>query len=323
MDYRGFDSCETQDLIKSNAVEFEKMLRGYYIDRVNSFHKISFLANSAPFRFYYEENCTILVFIFPYEYNYNIKAEIFFLSTPNIREVKSYVITHEDMQSLDSYSYDYIFINEYILPKLGYHSSQIIITESCPYQREEVSDFTTKLYNLEYIDSIFGSLLRQNLKNQIREDIQQFKKTNLTELSYFAKEVAKFPFSLMDLKVLLQVVNDEDFSYQLDQAMAAYHQNLYLPCAATLGVCLETLCLKICEKHGLKVKGGETQLGKLKERLSSEKIISKRDNGRLEIAYKMRNLASHTSPGETLKEDCHFMLAVMNEIAHQHLQPKR
>lgn len=322
MDYRGLNSHEIQQLIKTNAVRLEKMLREYYIERVEEFHKDAFLANSAPFRFYNENQCSILILIFPYEYDYNTKAEIHFISTPAVREVQSYLITQEDMQSLDSYSHDHLFINEGILPKLGYHSSQIFYTESCPYDRNEISDFTSETYDLNYIDSTFGSLFKKRLKNQIRNDIQEFKNINQTKLSYFAKEVVKFPFSLMDLSLLTNAVNDEDFSYQLDQAMAAYHQNLYLPCAATLGVCLETLCLKICEKHDLHVRGGETQLGKLKERLSSEKIISKRDTGRLEIAYKMRNLASHTSPGETLKEDCHFMLAVMNEISHQHLQPE-
>lgn len=322
LSYNGFEKEENQKIVLKNVLEYEELLRSYYKERINKFHQEAINANSSPFRFYSEEHCSVLILIVPEDFDYKTQAEFFLFSTPNVREIKAKLIDHSELQSVDKYLHDHVFIREEILPRLGYDSTQIMYHDSCeiePFKNDTA--FTKRQFSIKEVDQVHGGNLKQKLKELIRTEINSFQEINQKQNSYFAKDVAKFPFSILDLKPLLNAMDSADFSYQLDQAMAAYHQNLFLPCAATLGVCLETICLKICELHELKVKGNETQLGKLRDVLNDAKVTTRRENGRLTIAYQMRNLASHSSPGETLKEDCHFMLAVMNEMAHQHLQP--
>lgn len=186
---------------------------------------------------------------------------MFLLSTPYVREIKVRLIDHSELQSVDKYLHDHVFIREEILPQLGYDSTQIMYNNSCeiePFKNNTA--FTKRQFSIKEVDQVQGGNLKQKLKELIRTEINSFREINQKQNSYFAKDVAKFPISILDLKPLLGAMDSEDFSYQLDQAMTAYHQNLFLPCVATLGVCLETLCLKICERHELKVKGNETQL---------------------------------------------------------------
>ncbi|MCY8144341.1 hypothetical protein P9D79_00035 [Bacillus haynesii] len=134
-------------------------------------------------------------------------------------------------------------------------------------------------------------------------------------VSYYAKNAAKYHYSLLDLQAIIDKVDHEDFSYQMDQAIAAYDQSLYLPACATLGVCLETLCKLLLMKNGEKVKDSDaTMLDRLGERLREKKIISYKFKSRIDVCYKVRNLSSHTSPGKVLQGDCHFLITTINEL---------
>lgn len=320
LDFRGIDSPEKAQPYLDNIIAIESNLRDTYIKRLQTFNKENLENNPEPFRFLEKENCSILVFILPYEFNFSSCCQIFFLSTPASRIEKTYVLTKDDLSDLDSYEISQYFFYDKMLPMHNFQKSQIIIETSDFYPNIDngLSPFSES-FNMEQF--IQAMMLIDQLLNTIKTETINFRTLNETKLSYFAKDAYKFPFSLLDLKPLIELVGDDDFSYQLDQAMAAYHENLFLPCAATLGVVLETLCIKILENNGVtKIKAGDTQLGKLKDRLMDEKIITRRDNTRLEVAYKMRNMASHSSPGIALKEDCHFMLNVINTIAFEYLE---
>ncbi|WP_419893613.1 hypothetical protein [Oceanobacillus kimchii] len=137
--------------------------------------------------------------------------------------------------------------------------------------------------------------------------------------SYYAKNAAKYAYSEMDLNPIIEKVNDPDFSYQIDQAIAAYDNSLFLPACATLGVCLETVCKLLLIKKGAKVKDSDTTLlDQLGLKLRERKIISYKLNNRIDVCYKVRNLASHTSPGKVVKQDCHFILNTISEIVDTH-----
>ncbi|MDY7222072.1 hypothetical protein [Halalkalibacterium halodurans] len=317
LDYKGLDAPKKLELCLKNVLSTEVRLRQTYIERLETFNKESLQQNPEPFRFFKKENCSVLVFILPYEFNFSTSCRVFFLSTPGKRREKIYTLTQHDLRDLDTYVGDSTFFYNKMLPIHNYHKSQTILSL--------VDHYDTLSFEGSYFSRSFSvdrriRLHMNDIISIIKEEIESFQENSNTPLSYFAKDAYKFPFSLLDLKPLIELVNSEDFTYQLDQAMAAYHQNLFLPCAATLGVVLETLCIKILEDHDIKLKTGDTQLSKLKEKLSSEKIITRRDNARLDVAYKMRNLASHSNPGVTLKEDCHFMLNVINTIAFQYLK---
>jgi hypothetical protein len=318
-DYKGLNDPNLFDVFLKNAIAIEDGIRKTYIKRLQTFNKDNLEKNPEPFRFFKKDNCSLIFFILPYEFNLSFACQIFILSTPGKRVEEIHTLNYQDLIDLDTYMLYNSFFYDKILPLYNYHKSQIIM---------EISDYYP---NIAYDSSVFSNSLNpenfinihslnSRILNLIKIETDTFQKVNHTPLSYFAKDAHKFPFSILDLRPLIELVNDDDFSYQLDQAMAAYHENLFLPCAATLCVVLETLCIKILEDNGInKIKSGDTQLGKLKERLSQENIISRRDNTRLEVAYKMRNMASHSSPGIALKEDCHFMLNVINTMAFEYL----
>lgn len=318
-DYRGLDNANNIQLYIRNLIALEEATRSVYVDRLEKFNQSSLEHNPEPFRFLEKENCSIIAFVLPFEFNFSDACQIFFLSTPGKRTEDIHIMTQEDLEDLDEYSTTGRFFTEKILPSFHYHRSQIVFSISNYYETLNINIdiFAEKLDTAKVIE--LTSIKNQVLRT-IKEEISTYQKINKKPLSYFAKDVYKFPFSILDLKPLVELVNDDDFSYQLDQAMAAYHENLFLPCAATLGVVLESLCIKILEvNHVRKVKSGDTQLGVLKDRLRQEGITSRRDHTRLEVAYKMRNMASHSSPGIALKEDCHFMLNVINTIAFEYL----
>jgi|SRR5690625_2010179 len=320
LNYHQFDNQKNQGIALENILLLEDALRQMYIERLELFNKVNLEHNPEPFRFYKKEHCTILAFLLPFEFNELYLYRIYFLSTPNDRKENIITLTFDDLSDLDSYQDINLFFNDKILQFYEYNKSQIIFDAHETYPRGSLNN--RFLVNQPFDAKLFieSKSLRLTVIRTIQNESLQFQKVNQTTLSYFAKDAYKFPFSIIDLKPLVKIVVDDDFSYQLDQAMAAYHQNLFLPCAATLGIALETLCIKILEDNGVKkIKSGDTQLGKLRERLINEKIITRRDNTRLEVAYKMRNMASHSSPGVALKEDCHFMLNVINTIALEYL----
>lgn len=149
----------------------------------------------------------------------------------------------------------------------------------------------------------------------LREEAISYQKHVNQPMEYYAKNASRFSYSLLDLTPILEKINDEDFSYQMDQAIAAYDNSLYLASCATLGVALETLCKLLLIKEGVKVKDSDgTMLDKLGERLKEKGIISYKFKHRIDVCYKVRNIASHTSPGKVVQNDCHFILNTIHEI---------
>lgn len=319
-DYQGLDTNDNFPKYIQNLITLENETRKAYIERLEKFNKNSLEQNPEPFRFLKKENCSILIFILPVEFNYYDACKIFFLSTPGKRTETVHILTSKDLEDLDTYRYNFDFFNKKMLPLFNFHESQIIFDDAISYDSLEHTDNNILSCKFDITNYIHFPSIKRRFLRVIKSEISTFQEINKKPLSYFAKDAYKFPFSILDLKPLVKLVNDDDFSYQLDQAMAAYHENLFLPCAATLGVVLESLCIKILEEnHVKKIKSGDTQLGVLKDKLRQEGITSRRDHTRLEVAYKMRNMASHSSPGIALKEDCHFMLNVINTIAFEYL----
>lgn len=314
--FHGLDTKENESVSMENLKNLEELLREKYRERLHIFNKANLETNPEPFRFLNSQNCSLIFFLLPEEVNGDVAAECYILSTPEERQESFTILTQDDLIDLDSYHGHHVFLTEKMFPIMGFDKSQIIlnITDLYPIYNSRRGE---TIFESNFIPERFynNRNLKYRIQSLIQTEIYEFKNISETKLSYFAKEAYKFPFSLLDLRSLVELVNDNDFSYQLDQAMAAYHQNLFLPCAATLGVVLETLCIKILDVNQINSKPSDTQLSKLIEKLRNEKITTRRDNTRLEVAYRMRNMAAHSSPGATLKEDCHFMLNVINTVA--------
>lgn len=216
------------------------------------------------------------------------------------------------------YTDDDDFMVSKVLEKLNLNKSDIlfIMNSLSIYLLKDAPDkiqFKNKL-----LGTHSGSILG-DMRTLAREHGSQYQKhSNLTS-GYYAKNAARYAYSLLDLDPIIKKVNDEDFAYQLDQAIAAYDNSLYMASCATLGVCLETVCKLILVKNGKKVKDSDsTLLDKLSEKLKSEQLISYKDKSRIDVCYKVRNLSSHTSPGKTVQNDCHFILNTIQLLVDEY-----
>ncbi|MDN0191207.1 MULTISPECIES: hypothetical protein [unclassified Bacillus (in: firmicutes)] len=205
----------------------------------------------------------------------------------------------------------------HILQKNGIFTKSDLIYH---YNMSAIEDKLSECDLQEFLEFINAKTWRRNFYSNML-DLASFEGKSFIKhvnhpVSYYAKDAAKkYVYSLLDLKAIIEKVNDEDFSYQMDQAIAAYENSLYLASCATLGVCLETLCKLLLKDNGVKVKDSDgTMLDKLGERLREHNIISYKFKSRIDVCYKVRNLSSHTSPGKVLQGDCHFIIATINEI---------
>lgn len=168
-----------------------------------------------------------------------------------------------------------------------------------------------------YLDnpSSLDSFLNRVLDNVIRESLKAYQTHLSNEGSYYAKNATKYSYSLLDLTNVINQVNDEDFEYQLNEAIAAYDNSLYMASAAALGVTIETLCIKILKNNEEKVKDSDpTMIDKLAERLKGKGLLTRKEQRRLKVAYDIRNIASHSSRGQVLQADCHYLLSVIHDL---------
>lgn len=143
--------------------------------------------------------------------------------------------------------------------------------------------------------------------------------TNKNQPIYRNEKPQINPFSFLDFDSLIEKVNDEDFSYQMNEAKICYENQLYLAACCTFSVCLETVLMQILEKHNLKVNEDSTMLNKIGETLREKEIISKRANNRLLTTYSVRNSTSHTNKNKVIQNDCEWILKTIEFFVDEYL----
>jgi len=218
--------------------------------------------------------------------------------------------TYKDLTDLRFYNYnDQLYFNK--------NEIDILLEESPEMKKKDV----IKSLDIEhsFIDMVIKNestpYYQKIVTLWLREDVEKYHKHINEPIGYYAKNAARYAYSELDLQPILDKVNDPDFSYQLDQAIASYDNSLYLASCATLGVCLETCCKLLLVRNNVKMKDSEpTMLDKLGEKLKENSIINYKFKGRIDVCYKVRNLASHTSPGKIVRSDCHFILNTIHEL---------
>ena len=123
------------------------------------------------------------------------------------------------------------------------------------------------------------------------------------------------PFNHLDLDSMKDIVNDETFTYQINQGLQAYKRELYLPAAATFAVAIESFLIKLKRANNIKHKDSDpTMYDRLLESLKANKKINYRTKKRIEVAYNMRNIINHSQAGAVAKADCDFLLNTLKDI---------
>lgn len=308
------------DIVKVNSQELEEIAEIYgrkFIDEYKriAYHKYFGILKTNPeaLRLYDELNVQVIYYMlndnyfshnsymaFIYKRNANMSVQVL-----DLTDVKYY---QYDTHSFDKKEKDILIEAVEDVSKKDIISNSYVPTNSL-YALKEETEPSFVVAQAEYA---------------LRVEAQNFNSHINHKQEYYAKNAARYAYSELDLNPIIDRVNDEDFSYQLDQAIAAYDNSLYLASCATLGVCLETVCKLLLTKNGVKIKDSDsTLLDNLTAKLRENKLISFKMKGRIDVCYKVRNLAAHTSPGKIVKSDCHFILNTISEIVEEHFQSSR
>lgn len=126
-------------------------------------------------------------------------------------------------------------------------------------------------------------------------------------------------FNIHRVDDMISAVNDENFEYQMKEAIAVFENQHYLPAAATFCVALETLLIIFKQRNGLKHRPSDSSIIKdLVDELSSKQKITYRENKRLEISYELRNTINHSNIGMVAREDCLFIINAMRTFIDDH-----
>ncbi|WP_276730374.1 hypothetical protein [Bacillus sp. (in: firmicutes)] len=303
-------------MFKENIKTLVNKYLSKYNQIVDTLYKSAYSTNPEAFRLKDPSNIKIYVLklspilganfsyqlYLTYEKDKNLELEIIDLTEEKHYEDYSKYRSPED------------FITQKFLEKTNIGHGDILYTEDISVYNN-LHTLTADEFTNIYSNKIWHDTFHNRMLILVTSEGRRFVEHANHPASYYAKNAAKYSYSLLDLKAIIDTVNDEDFSYQMDQAIAAYENSLYLASCATLGVCLETLCKLLLQKEGKKIKDSDpTMLDKLGQRLRENKIINYKLNSRIDVCYKIRNLSSHTSPGKVLQGDCHFIIATINEI---------
>lgn len=131
--------------------------------------------------------------------------------------------------------------------------------------------------------------------------------------------VSSQPFNHLNLNSIYNTVKSDTFKYQMNQGLTAYKYELYLPAAATFAVAIETLLVEIIVINDIKHKDSDlTMYDKLLDKLRENNSITYRNKRRIEVAYQLRNVISHTQAGHVAKSDCDFMINTIKNLVDEY-----
>lgn len=298
---------KVMDIVEIFLEKYQKLL--------NSVFKTAFVTNPETFRLSNKQNLKIIHYHLNNEImtrNWN-NVVILFEKDSNLK-YEFYDFTKKNYyENFSDFKHDHIFIEKLLEKELEIYSQDIIF-------QNEIETYIlsshqgTETYKAS-LEKVFSKSFLESMKSLLRIEGEKYQ-THINHSSgYYAKNAARYSYSLLDLSPILEKVNDDDFEYQMDQAIAAYDNSLYLASCATLGVCLETLCKILLMNNGVIVKDRDgTMLNALSSKLREKNLISYKFSSRIDVCYKVRNLASHTSPGKVVQNDCHFILNTIHEI---------
>lgn len=126
-------------------------------------------------------------------------------------------------------------------------------------------------------------------------------------------------FNILRIDDMIGTVKDENYEYQMKEAVSVYENKHYLPAAATFCVALETLLIIFKKRKGEKHKPSDSSnIKDLLELFSSKQLIHYRENKRLDIAYNLRNTINHSNIGMVAREDCLFIINTMRTFIDDH-----
>lgn len=283
-------------------VYLEKFLDGYR-DVVNKRYIYQFQSNPEAFPFVKENDYKISIVLLNEEF-FEYPKVIVISNNSSMKEVYDY--TTEDKAYLSKNYVSYIYNQlSYVRDCLNIINTEehtvFMITYHSEYPPKKISDYM--------LDKFYT-----NGKGFAEEHFRKFEKISQEKMTDKSHEEVQ-PFNHLDLNSMKDIVNDETFTYQINQGLQAYKRELYLPAAATFAVAIESFLIKLKRANNIKHKDSDpTMYDRLLESLKANKKINYRTKKRIEVAYNMRNIINHSQAGAVAKADCDFLLNTLKDI---------
>lgn len=119
------------------------------------------------------------------------------------------------------------------------------------------------------------------------------------------------------LEEIIHIVDDPQFTRELEECMTVFEQEYYYPAAAGLGGVMESLLYKTLENYqrtSNKVLGSDPTLLDYLGALKRFDLIDRRQSNRIRSSFTIRNSISHYNPGFTEVSDIQSMLHGIENI---------
>ncbi|MCG2102877.1 hypothetical protein K4O90_08785 [Staphylococcus epidermidis] len=283
-------------------VYLEKFLDGYR-NVVNKRYIYQFQSNPEAFPFVKDNDYKISIILLNEEF-FEYPKVIVISNDSSMKEVYDY--TKQDKAYLSKNYVSYIYKHlSYVHDCLNIINTKehtvFMITYHNEYPPKKIAEYTLDnfyTYGKEFAEEHFRKfqkISREKMTDKSHEEVQ--------------------PFNHLDLDSMKDIVNDETFTYQIDQGLQAYKRELYLPAAATFAVAIESFLIKLKRANNIKHKDSDpTMYDRLLESLKAHNKINYRTKKRIEVAYNMRNIINHSQAGAVAKADCDFLLNTLKDI---------
>lgn len=122
-------------------------------------------------------------------------------------------------------------------------------------------------------------------------------------------------FSVINKDKIIKKIADDNFAYELEEAINAYNYELYLASACVAVVCIETILeLAIRKKLGIQPK--QTYIYALAKILLDNDIIDGKMFNRIMAINKIRHGVAHTTTGKAQKWDVEQIFVIIQMLAN-------
>lgn len=176
-------------------------------------------------------------------------------------------------------------------------------------------------YNEPYqMDLFIQFVLYEWIEKEYSATKQQLETRGLVESYRFSKQklyIDKYHFDTM-----LQTINDDQLTDELNQCLIAYDQQLWFICATGLGGNIEHLLYLVIKLSGFEDKlGTDTSIGKYISILRKDLGADIRRCAFIKAVENFRNAVSHYNSGQTNKNICDILLDGIVDIYNDFYLP--
>lgn len=139
-----------------------------------------------------------------------------------------------------------------------------------------------------------------------QRDAQKYLHDDHTNLELIKPDIEpeqkiKLPNTISKYRPLLDVIDDSEFAFELQQAYSCYKSQLFLASALVVGRLLETTCQLLIKKHNendfFNIRSQNRTIGTFADTLEKQHVLNSSEKNDLIAAAMYRNTVAHSTKG--------------------------